>query len=165
VTETELVERARTLFLADEGLYGCAEVTLLTLAEGLGLPGDLDSSVAMGLNGGVAYSGEICGALSGAAVAFGMQAGSVEPDHVTAKSQARAATAELIEEFRRAFGSVRCRDLSGYDLSSKEKHDAFMSSGVWKTVCMRQIEFSVTRAASIAARRASEARRPEGAES
>jgi C_GCAxxG_C_C family probable redox protein len=146
MTETELVERAQALFLENEGFYGCSETTLITLLEAFGLTGELDPSAAMGLNGGVAYAGEICGAISGAAVAFGLRAGSVEPDHLAAKRQARAATAGLIEQFRAEFGSVRCRDLSGYDLSSQEKHDAFMSSGVWKTVCMRQIEFAVRRA-------------------
>jgi C_GCAxxG_C_C family probable redox protein len=149
MTETELVERAQALFLENEGFYGCSEATLMTLLDAFGSTGELDPSVAMGLNGGVAYSGEICGAISGAAVAFGSRAASLEPDHLAAKRRARAATARLIEQFRAEFGSIRCRDLSGYDLSSQEKHDAFMASGVWKTVCMRQIEFAVTRAVAL----------------
>ena len=150
MTEAELVERARRLFLDDEGFYGCAEVTLLTLWEALGLPGEASSAAAMALNGGVAYRGEICGALSGSAVALGLWARSHETDHVTAKRRARVATAALIDRFCGRFGSIRCRELTGYDLGSAEKHDAFMASGVWKTACMRQIEFAVGQAVAIA---------------
>jgi C_GCAxxG_C_C family probable redox protein len=149
MTEGELRERARGLFLDDANLFGCAETTLLTLRGALGLPDDLDSSAVMALNGGVGYSGEICGALSGAAVALGLLAGRLEADHATAKRRARADTARLIEDFRAAFGSVRCRDLCGYDISTREKHDAFIESGVWRTVCMRQIEFVVGRVPSL----------------
>jgi C_GCAxxG_C_C family probable redox protein len=149
MTETELQARARSLFLDDANAFGCAETTLLTLRDALELPGEADPSAVMALNGGVAYSGEICGALSGAAVAAGLAIARAEPDHLAAKRQARAATAELIEDFRQRFGAIRCRELIGLDLSTKERHDAFIASGIWKTVCMGQIEFAVTRLASM----------------
>ena len=138
------------LFLDHANLFGCAETTLMTLESGLGLEGGPGPSAVMALNGGVAYSGEICGALTGAAVAAGLMASAVEPDHAAAKQRARAAAARMIEEFRQEFGAVRCRDLVGCDLSSREAHEAFISGGQWKTVCMRQIEFTVSRFPAIA---------------
>ena len=65
------VERARALFLDDEHPYGCAETTFIVLKEAFGLRDLADSSAAMALNGGVAYSGGMCGAVTGSALAIG----------------------------------------------------------------------------------------------
>ena len=64
-------EIARQLFLRDDNHYGCAETSLVALQRAYGLPNADDSSSAMALNGGVAYSGGVCGAISGAAMAVG----------------------------------------------------------------------------------------------
>jgi C_GCAxxG_C_C family probable redox protein len=149
MTEGELRERARSLFLDDANLFGCAETTVMTLAAAFDLPESAVSSEAMALNGGVAYSGEVCGALTGAAMAAGLVASRLEPDRAAAKRNARRATAQLIREFQAEFGAVRCRDLIGMDLSTPEKHDAFIAGGLWRTVCMRQIEFAVGRLPSL----------------
>jgi C_GCAxxG_C_C family probable redox protein len=149
MAESEIRERARALFLDDDQLYGCAETMLLVLERRFRLHDRVSSSAVMALNGGVAYAGEICGVLSGGAVAAGLVAAQSEPDHVTAKRRARKATAQLITDFREEFGTVICRDLIGCDLSSDEQHDAFMDGGLWRTVCMRQIEFAATRLAAL----------------
>jgi C_GCAxxG_C_C family probable redox protein len=149
MAESELRQRARSLFLDDANSYGCAEVTLLTLQRRFRVLDRVDSSAVMTLNGGVAYSGEICGVLSGGAVAAGLIAESQVRDHAAAKRRARAAAARLVEEFRREFGAVRCQELIGCDLRTKERHDAFILSGAWRTVCMAQIEFGVNRLSSL----------------
>ena len=136
------VDRARELFLTEDNPYGCAETTLVVLQELFGLPNPTDSSAAMALNGGVAYSGAMCGAITGAAMALGRLAAERIDDHADAKQAAREATQRLMAEFEAEFGGVSCRYLSGYDLLAE--HDAFIDSEVWTDVCMRQIEFAVT---------------------
>ena len=66
--------RARELFLDESNTYGCAETVLIVLKETYGLPDASDSAPAMALNGGLAYSGGPCGAVSGAALAIGQLA-------------------------------------------------------------------------------------------
>ncbi len=149
MAETEVQERARSLFLDDANYLGCAETTLVALKEALGLPDPSNSSAVMALNGGVAYSGGVCGAISGSAVAAGLLAERLAPDHQSAKRLARRVTADLIDDFRREFGAVNCRELIGRDLGTQEQHDAFIASGIWRTVCMRQIEFAAGRMASL----------------
>jgi C_GCAxxG_C_C family probable redox protein len=145
----EAEARARALFLDEDHRYGCAETTLVVLKEAFGLPDASDSSAVMALNGGVAYSGDVCGAISGSAVAAGLLAGRLVPDHALAKQTARGVTAGLIEDFRCEFGAVNCRELIGRDLRTKEQHDDFLAGGIWRTVCMRQIEFVVNTLASL----------------
>lgn len=144
------VELARSLFLRDDNYYGCAETALVALQFLFDLPEPDDSSPAMALNGGFAYSGGVCGALSGAALALGSLAEQRIADHKVAKRTARVLVQELMADFRAEFSSCDCRDLIEYEISVPSQHDAFLRSGVWRDTCMRQIEFSVRRLHSLA---------------
>ena len=139
------IELSRSLFLRDDNNYGCAESALVALQELYGFPDAADSSPAMALNGGVAYSGGICGALSGAAMAVGRLAGERIDDHREAKRTARRIVMLVMAEFKEEFGSQNCGDLIDYEISIPSQHDAFIDSGVWRDTCMKQIEFSVAR--------------------
>ncbi len=138
-----LVERARALFLDRSLTYGCAEATYLVLCEawGVGEPGD--SSPAMALNGGVAYSGATCGAITGAAMALGLLAGQRIEEHKAAKRVARELTMRLMDEFLAAHGATDCRDLIGIDLRAPGGHRAYLRSGAWEGPCMRQVETAI----------------------
>lgn len=148
--EGAAVERARELFLDDRNLHGCAETTFVVLAEAFDLSAGADPAAAMALNGGVAYSGGTCGAITGAALAVGLLAGRRIADHAAAKRAARLVTARLIDEFAGEHGAVECRRLVGVDLRTKAGHRAFIESGAWRDGCMRQIEFAVRRLAPLA---------------
>lgn len=143
MTEQEAIERARALFITEDHVHGCAETTLIVLQEAYGLPDPADSSAAMALNGGLAWSGGPCGAITGAAMAAGRLAARRIADHKEAKSVARAITAELMADFQQEFGSINCRDLTGLDISTEEGHAAFIENQVWHTTCMAQIEFAL----------------------
>jgi C_GCAxxG_C_C family probable redox protein len=143
-----LLARTRDLFLRDDNTYGCAETALVALQEHFGLPDPTESGAAMALNGGVAYSGGPCGAITGVALAVGRLARQRIEDHREAKRVARTLVQEVMAEFTTEFGSTSCRELTGFDLRSN--HEAFIESGVWRTDCMRQVEFAVVRLAPLA---------------
>lgn len=147
--QSALSHRVRELFLDDANTYGCAETALVVLQEHFGFSDAGDSSPAMALNGGIAYSGGMCGAITGAALAAGRQAGRLIADHDRAKREARRVTQALIADFGREFGAAGCRELSGYDFMEPGRHHAFIESGVWRDACLRQIEFAVERLASL----------------
>jgi C_GCAxxG_C_C family probable redox protein len=149
MTGDEAVARARALFLTDTQTYGCAETTFVVLKEAYGLPDAADSSAAMVLNGGVAYRGGLCGALSGAALAVGMLAERRLGSHAAAKRAARKVVGAVMDDFEREFAALECRSLIGRDLRTPAEHLAFIHSGVWRTTCMRQIEFVVRRLATL----------------
>jgi C_GCAxxG_C_C family probable redox protein len=136
-------DRAREIFLTDDNEHGCAETTYIVLKRAFDLPGPDDSSAAMALNGGVAYAGGVCGAISGAALAVGQLAGERIADHHEAKTAAREVVMDLMDRFETEFGSTTCRGLLGLDLRKPGEHDRFIESGIWRTNCMRQIEFAV----------------------
>lgn len=145
-----LVARARVLFLDRSLTYGCAETTYLVLCEAYGVGDPADSSPAMALNGGIAYSGGACGAISGAALAFGLLAGRRIDDHRTAKRVARELTMRLMDGFLAEHGALDCRDLIGIDLRAPGGHVAYIRSGAWQGPCMRQVETAIRAAAPLA---------------
>lgn len=152
MTEHEAVDLARACFLTEENTHGCAETTLIVLQHVYGLPNAKDSSPAMALNGGVAWSGGPCGALTGAAMAVGRLAAQRIDDHKEAKGVARGIVARLMSDFQAEFGHTDCRDLIGLDISSEEGHAAFIEAQLWHTVCMDQIEFVIRRLVGLAER-------------
>lgn len=146
------VAHARALFLDDDHSHGCAETTLVALATAYGLPEPHLADAAMALNGGVAYRGGVCGAITGSAIAVGRLAATLTPVHADAKRVARETIAELSDAFAAEFGALDCRALIGRDIRSAADHAAFLRSDVWRTTCLLQIEFAVGRLASLAAR-------------
>lgn len=141
MNEQQAIEKARTYFITEDNVYGCAETTLIVLQEAYGLNGATDSSPAMALNGGIAWSGGACGAITGAAMAVGRLAAQRIADHKEAKGTARSIIGHLMTAFRAQHEYVNCRDLIGLDISTEEGHAAFIGDQVWHTVCMGQIEF------------------------
>lgn len=140
----------KALELCDESVgFGCAEATFVALKEHFGLAEAADPSPAMALNGGIAYSGGVCGAISGAALAVGALAGLRFDDHATAKTMARGVVQRAMADFASEMGDVRCRELIGFDLSTE--HDEFLASGKWENGCMAQIKFVIDRVAPLAA--------------
>ena len=148
-TRSDATGRAQELFLDDRNVHGCAETAFVVLKETFGLPDAADSSAAMALNGGLAYSGGTCGAVTGAALAVGMLAGRRISDHRAAKRVARLVTADLLGAFEAEFGTSACRELIGMDLRTEAGHQAFIDSGIWRDRCMRQIEMAVARLAPL----------------
>lgn len=149
-TSAGAAAQVRDRFLADGSPYGCAESTLLTLQAQFGLDDSSDGAAAMALNGGVAYSGGTCGAITGAAMALGRLAGQRIDDRGRAKRVARELAAGLIDDFQGAFGATDCRTLTGVDLRAPGGHDAFMAAGAWRVDCLRRLELVVERLAPLA---------------
>lgn len=149
MTGDEAVQRARACFLTEDNTYGCAETALIVLQQAYRLPEAGDSAPAMALNGGVAWSGHICGAISGAAMAVGRLAAQRTISHKEAKRVARRLMAGLMAEFQAEFGATNCRDLINLDISVPEQHATFIQSGIWRDVCMGQIEFVVRKLAPL----------------
>jgi C_GCAxxG_C_C family probable redox protein len=82
------------------------------------------------LGGGIAGMGEVCGVLNGTALALGMRDSFLVARGVEEPPAAAEPLKSILREFVAEFGSCRCRDLTGYDLSSAEGMDAFKKSDI-----------------------------------
>lgn len=92
------------------GGYNCAQSVFAAFHEEMGLDEELALKLMMPMGGGVARLREICGAVTGAAMALGMLR-DVKPDDRAAKFAIYDQVQKKIAVFKQQYGSVICRDL------------------------------------------------------
>jgi C_GCAxxG_C_C family probable redox protein len=130
--ENSLGERAVRHF-RDDG-YNCSQSVLLTMFEHWKCKNELVPKVATAFGSGIGRCGSVCGALTGGLMAVGVRYGTNEP---SAKKRSKAY--ELARKFYRQFeeqnGSVICRELIGFDLSSAEQLEKARDAGVFEEKC------------------------------
>ena len=106
--------------------------------------------VTMGLGAGFSHMGEVCGAVSGAIIAIGLDIVYRFPRGTTMQRLLISkATQKFVQDVRKEFGSVRCKDLIGHDISGvyapgDEKYAAFLADQeTAMNQCMRIMRYAV----------------------
>ena len=126
---TDPIQTANDRFA--QGL-NCAQAVLSAFAEETGITEEAALKLASPFGGGIARQGQVCGALTGALMALGLQRGNSSP-------QGRDETYRISEEFVKAFeerhGTILCRELVGYDISTPEGLLAARDGKVFTSVC------------------------------
>lgn len=98
--------------------YDCSQVVLRHFANKLGITADEANRVAACFGGGMML-GSVCGAYTGALMAIGLKYGHSDPDGLLQqKDIMMAKTAQFKEKFVEKFGTVECKELIGYDVST-----------------------------------------------
>ena len=116
----QVSQRSRELF---EGGFYCAESVLLAVAESKGIQSDLIPKIASGFCSGVARTGGMCGAVSGAIMAINLLAGRSSPAESVERSY--SLTQQLISRFEEQHGSINCPQLIGCDLATEAGQRTF----------------------------------------
>ncbi len=98
--------------------------------------------IATAFGGGIGRCGSVCGALTGGVLAIGVKYGTNEP-----LLEKRLKAYELAHKFYRQFekqhGSVLCRELIGYNLSSPEELEKARQSKVFEEKCANFVRTTV----------------------
>jgi C_GCAxxG_C_C family probable redox protein len=90
--------------------------------------------IAATLGGGIARTGETCGAVTGALLTIGLKDGSSLPDSA-AKERIYQAARQFLDRFTGQHGSTLCRELLGCDLSTPEGMAEARSRNLFKEKC------------------------------
>ncbi len=115
--------------------FNCSQSVLAALAPQLGLEEEAALRVAAAFGGGIARSGDVCGAVTGALMAIGLKYGATDPADSVAKEQAYSLAQELMRRFRERHGDVMCRPLLGLDVGTAEGRQAAMERGLFASIC------------------------------
>ena len=107
--------RAEALFR--EG-YNCAQAVFLAFAMER-MNREEAARLASALGGGLAGMRTVCGAISGAAMAYGLLRGYSDPGDKQGKAEVYEAVREMAEAFEKINGSIICRELLGLDKNVK----------------------------------------------
>ncbi len=94
---------------------------------------DAIPGIASAFAGGIGNTGAVCGAVVGAVMAISLKRGRADT------MEEMLGNLAVAREFRRCFeaemGAIRCRELTGLDLSTQEGLQQLMSSDVPQKVC------------------------------
>jgi C_GCAxxG_C_C family probable redox protein len=105
---SERSDRGSELFKSG---FNCAQAVVGAFAKELGLDEKTAMKVSAGFGGGVGRTGEICGALSGAAIVAGMLYGATEGGDAESKARTYEEVQRIIKLFKEKNGFVTCREL------------------------------------------------------
>jgi len=110
-TRNDLAREASGLFSS----FNCAQSSLVPFAALFGLSPEMALRIATPFGGGIAKSGQVCGAVSGAIMAIGLARGSVAGDKVE-----KEACYDLVQTFIARFlaehGEITCPGLLGLEI-------------------------------------------------
>ncbi len=101
-------EKAKALFL--EG-YNCSQAVAGAFCEEMGMDMETVAKMASSFGGGLGRMREVCGCVSGMALAAGVLYGYSDPKAREEKTDHYRLIQELADEFRRKSGSIICREL------------------------------------------------------
>ncbi|MCL2383825.1 MAG: C-GCAxxG-C-C family protein [Oscillospiraceae bacterium] len=129
---SERKEKAIKLF---EQKYNCAQAVVLAYGDSFDLDEDALKKVTSGFGGGIAATGEVCGAISGAVVALGLKYGFTD----SLDTETRAKQKEVIRNFMNAFKAnhkgVDCRELLTEDEGTVHKIHSPKCFSVVEEIC------------------------------
>ena len=95
----------------------CSEVVLEALQPFCDLKLDRLADVTMGLGAGFSGLGEVCGAVSGAIIAFGLDLASRYREQAVLRVLITKATQEFMKAIKKEFGSARCINITRHNIS------------------------------------------------
>lgn len=121
--------------------FNCSQAVFCAFASQAGLSEQVALKLASPLGGGIARQGEVCGAVIGALMALGLQRGSDTPQ---AKEETYRITEEFVNRFKERRGTLLCRDLLGYDISTADGLRAARENKVFTALCPHLVEEAAT---------------------
>lgn len=122
--------------------FNCSQAVLSVFSEELGITKEDALKIASGFGAGV-RQGDICGAVSGAIMALGVKYGhSVEGDSDT-KVDMYSRTEDFQNRFTGVNGSLICRELLGFDVTSEKDMETIMKKDLFNTICPKMVKDSV----------------------
>ena len=122
--------------------FNCAEATLLGLCEALGIEESCVPRIATGFGAGIGFSGDTCGAVTGAVMAMGLKLGRERAEDQDAKLACYDKVRRLVEEFEREFGNVRCNYLTKCNMRTPEGRAKSVELNLHSNVCPAFVGFA-----------------------
>ena len=128
------VDAAKKIMQEQKG--HCCQAILAAFGEHLSLGKvdyDICMKIASAFSGGIALTGNVCGALNGALMALGLKYGGEDSTKVNEVS------VNLLDEFKSLHGSIICRELINHDLVTDEDVKQAFATGAFNN-CPKFVE-------------------------
>jgi C_GCAxxG_C_C family probable redox protein len=127
------IDRAVALFV--EG-FSCSQSVIGAYSQEYDLNLKTALKVSSAFGGGMGHNDEVCGAVSGALMVIGLKYGRTEADDREAKENTYALAKKFVNGFRSIYGSIRCTDLLGCNLSTEDGVKNAREKNLFETLCV-----------------------------
>ncbi|MHA2202659.1 MAG: C-GCAxxG-C-C family protein [Candidatus Hodarchaeales archaeon] len=135
--ESNLSETVTKIFQEKGG--NCAQAIFTAYGEQLG-SGRVDYEtclkIASAFGGGIARTGNVCGALTGALMVLGLKYGGIERKE---QEKANEVAGQFLNEFKSLHGSIICRELINHNLITKDDLKQAFEKGAFNN-CPKFVE-------------------------
>ena len=112
--------------------FNCSQAILSAFASRVGISDETALRLASPFGGGIARQGQVCSALTGALMVLGLRSGNATPE---GKDETYRIAEEFIHHFEERHGTILCRELIGYDLSTPQGLQAAREQKVFSMIC------------------------------
>ena len=117
----------------------CSQAIFSVYGKDLGLDPGTAVKIASAFGAGVARSGEICGAVSGALMVIGLSQKPEDIQDASSREKVYTQARRFIEEFTARHASVHCTELIGYDLSDPKQFAEAKEKKAFATRCSKLV--------------------------
>ncbi len=122
--------------------FNCCQAVLSTYGPRFGLERELALRLASGLGGGIGYQGDTCGAVTSALMVIGLKHGGAVAGDEESQEQTFSLISRFLEGFKARHGSILCRELLDYDISTPEGLQAARDKGLFEKRCPNYVRAS-----------------------
>jgi C_GCAxxG_C_C family probable redox protein len=109
----------------------------------MGLDRESALRVAGMFGGGMGHLGNVCGAVTGAFMTIGLKYSKVQDGENEKRDRGYALVRQFAEEFAAHNGSIICKELLGYDLSTPEGSARARERGLFRDLCPKLVQSAV----------------------
>jgi C_GCAxxG_C_C family probable redox protein len=99
--------------------FNCCESTLMGLCDYLGKKCDLFPRLATGFGGGLGHIGDVCGAITGSIMAFGIKFGRDDATDKKTRDELYRLVEHFINDIKKELGTIDCIDLIGIPMNTE----------------------------------------------
>ena len=123
--------------------FNCSQAVLSAFSADYGLDTVMAYRVGAAFGGGIGHLGETCGAVTGAVLVIGLHYGMTVNDGSQSNRQAYDKVLELAAEFKARNGTIKCRELLGFDIEDREAFHAALKQGGFRapqSICPKAVK-------------------------
>ena len=114
--------------------FNCSQAVFSVFAGDLDVQVETAMKVACAFGGGMRL-GNTCGAVTGALMVIGLKYGKSKADENEARDKTYALAKQFQASFSQSKGSIMCKELLGYDLSTPQGYEKAKENLVFIKIC------------------------------
>jgi C_GCAxxG_C_C family probable redox protein len=125
--------------------FNCSQSVFTVFGTGHGLSEDACLKASCAFGGGIGRTQNICGAVTGALMALGLEHGKGKNDPDDKKKRTYELTREFMKRFSEMNGSLICKELlDNLDMNDPEQHKKITDLGLFEVRCEKYVSDAVS---------------------